>query len=217
MDPVVMVEQVRDFPRLNREYVRPFDQLVSDALTPLECLSLLRVVVTGDGDSYHAAHAAELAFECLGGVACEPLSAQRCRDYAVEWLPQPAPRTALVVGVSASGQTRRVVECLERARARHALTLALTGAPASPVAAAAECRLVVALPDPVPSPGLRTYHASLLGLLLLAIRLGEVRGRYHQDEANGLRRELAGLADVMAATIAAAAAPARAAAEALGD
>jgi glucosamine--fructose-6-phosphate aminotransferase (isomerizing) len=217
MQPSVMVEHVRDFPRLLREHVAPFDGLVRAVLTPLECLSVRRVVLTGDGDSFHAAHAAELAFEQIAGVACEPLSAQRFLDYGVDWLPVPAPHSSLVVGISASGRTQRVVQCLERARQRGAFTVAVTGTPGSPVTAAAERHLALALPDLGRSPGLRTYIANLLGLLLLAIRIGEIQGRYHQEAANDMRRELAGLAPTVAATIEAADGPARAAADAFSD
>ncbi len=217
MQPSVMVDQVRDFPRLMREHLTPFDRLVRSVLTPLEYLSIRRVILTGDGDSFHASHAAELAFESIAGITCEPQSAQRFLDYGVEWLPVPSPNSSLVVGISASGQTRRVVQCLERARQRQALTVALTGTPDSPITAASERQLVVELPDMGRSPGLRTYNANLLGLSLLAIRIGEIKDRYHQGVANAMRRELADLSEVMTATIAAAEEPARATADAFSD
>lgn len=217
MQPSVIVDQVRDLPRLVREHTKPFDRLVRTLLTPLEYLSLRRLVLTGDGDSFHAAHAAELAFERFADLPCEPQSAQRFLDYGVDWLPVPFPNSSLVVGISASGRTQRVAQCLERARQRGALTVALTGTPGSPVTAAAERQLVVKLPDMGRSPGLRTYNANLLGLYLLAIRIGEIRDRYHQDEANALRRELADLSATLAATLAAAEGPARAAVDAFHD
>lgn len=217
MQPSVLVDQVRDFPRLMREHVAPFDRLVRGVLTPLEYLSIRRVVLTGDGDSFHASHAAELAFESIAGIACEPQSAQRFLDYGVEWLSTPSPNGSLVVGISASGGTRRVVQCLERARQQQALTIALTGTPDSLLTSVAERQLVVALPDMGRSPGLRSYNANLLGLCLLAIRIGEIKNRYHQDVANAMRHELAGLSQVMTATITAAEEPARAAADAFAD
>jgi glucosamine--fructose-6-phosphate aminotransferase (isomerizing) len=54
---------------------------------------------------------------------------------------------------------------------------------------------------------------SLLGLYHLAIRIGEVRGRYTMDEAGALRRQLAGLADAIEAGLDAAATAAGALAE----
>jgi glucosamine--fructose-6-phosphate aminotransferase (isomerizing) len=217
MQPSVIVDQVRDFPRVAQDYTSQFDHLVRNVLTPLEYLSLHTVVLTGNGDSYHAGHAADLAFKNLAGITCEPQCAQRFLDYGAEWLPRSFPYSSLVVGVSASGRTQRVVQCLARARQFQALTIALTGTSGSPVTAAAERQIVVQLPDMGPSPGLRTYNANLIGLYLLAIRIGEIKDRYHQQEANIMRQELASLATVMTATIEAVEAPARAAAAALCD
>jgi glucosamine--fructose-6-phosphate aminotransferase (isomerizing) len=106
----------------------------------------------------------------------------------------------LVVATSASGGTKRVVQAIERAKGHGALTIALTGTPNSAVTQVADRTVVVALPQKQRSPGIRTYQASLLGMLLVAIQLGEMRNTYDQDEANGLRHELAALADVVEAT-----------------
>ena len=59
---------------------------------------------------------------------------------------------------------------------------------------------MVELPQKQRSPGIRTYQASLLGMLLVAIQLGEMRDTSHQAEADGLRQEVAALADVVDAT-----------------
>jgi glucosamine--fructose-6-phosphate aminotransferase (isomerizing) len=217
MEPAVMVKQVQDLPGVLREQTRPFDLLIRNILTPLEYRSLRRVFVVGDGDSYHAAMACELAFENIARIPCEPLSAQRFLDYGAEWMPVPNPNSTLVVGISASGKTQRVVQSLERARQYQALTVALTGTPESPVTKAAERTISVQLPDLGPSPGIRTYSASLLGLLLLAIRIGEIKDRYHQSEANAMRQELSDLANVVEATTRAVEQPAHRAAAAYKD
>ncbi len=217
MKPSVMVTQVMDLPNMMREQTGVFDGLIRNILTPLEYLSIHRVFTTGDGDSYHACMAAELAFENIARVPCEPLSAQRFLDYGAEWMPVNAPNDTLVVGISASGRTQRVVQSLERARQYHALAVALTGTPNSPVTQAADRAITVQVPDLGPSPGIRTYSASLMGLYLMAIRLGEVKDRYHQEAANTLRKELADLADVVAVTIKACEPSARQAAQALKD
>jgi glucosamine--fructose-6-phosphate aminotransferase (isomerizing) len=96
-----------------------------------------------------------------------------------------------------------VTQAIERAKEYGALTVALTGTPNSAVTQVADRTIVVELPQKERSPGIRTYQASLLGMLLTAIQLGEIRNRYQQNEANGLRQELVVLADVVDATIAA--------------
>lgn len=220
MDPMeasVMVKQVEDLPTVMREQTQPFDMLVRNVLTPLEYLSLRRVFIVGDGDSYHAAMASEFVFENIARIPCEPMSAQRFLDYGAEWMPVSNPNSILVVGISASGRTQRVLQSMERARKFGALTIGLTGTEGSPLTKAAERSIVVALPDKGPSPGIRTYSATLMGLALLAIRIGELKNRYHQDEANAMRKEISGLGSIIEATTKASDKPTRDAGNALAD
>ena len=106
----------------------------------------------------------------------------------------------MVIATSASGGTERVVQAIERAKENGTLTVALTGTPNSAVTQAAERSVVVELPQRERSPGIRTYQASLVGMLLGAIQLGELQDRYAREEAEGLRRELVNLADAVDAT-----------------
>ncbi len=208
LEPTILIDQVNDLPNMTREQLRPIDRMVRNLLSPLEFLSVRRVYLTGDGDSYQAVRAAEMAFENIAHIPCEPLSAQRFLNYGAEWIESWAPNDNLVVGISAGGRTQRVVEALEQAKACGALTVAITGNGEGPVSRAADRTIEVSLPDMGRSPGIRTYNASLMSLLLLAIRLGEMKDRYHQVEANKMRQEIGQLAEVMEATIQANHAPA---------
>ncbi|MGY3336172.1 glucosamine--fructose-6-phosphate aminotransferase (isomerizing) [Streptomyces filamentosus] len=155
------------------------------------------VCLVGDGDSLHAGTAAEAAFEHLAELPCEVQPAQRFLGYHVHTA---APGT-LVVAVSASGRTERVLQGVAAARARGLRTLGISGSDTSPLAGAADAHIAVGLPDPEPSPGVRTHQASLAALLVLALRAAETtRGA---DAAAGYRAELAGLAEDVAATEAA--------------
>jgi glucosamine--fructose-6-phosphate aminotransferase (isomerizing) len=87
--------------------------------------------------------------------------------------------------------------------------VAVTGSADSPLAAAGEIVLYTAVP-PLPDelkgvivPGARSYIASQLMLYVAAIQIGQARGRLSKKQANDLCRELAGMADLMEATIAA--------------
>jgi glucosamine--fructose-6-phosphate aminotransferase (isomerizing) len=133
-------------------------------------------------------------------VTCVPLRARRFVDYGAAWMRPAAPQQTLVIATSAAGGTQRGVQAIERAKAHGALTLALTGTPNSAVTQVAERTLVVEVPPKERSPGIRTYQASLLGLLLVAIELGAMRNTSPPDAANGLRHELVALADVVDAT-----------------
>ena len=200
LKPEVMFRQVAGLADDIRQLTRPFEEQARAALTPAEWQAVKKVYLTGDGDSYHAACAAEMAFEALAGVDCEPLSAQRFLDYGAAWMRPVASPQTLVIATSASGGTERVVQAIERAKENDALTVALTGTPNSPVTQAANRAITVELPQRKRSPGIRTYQASLMGMLLTAIQLGESQGRYAREEAERLRRELGDLADAVDAT-----------------
>jgi len=200
LKPEVMVREVEGLAGDLRALTRPFDQQIRTVLTPLEWRAVKKVYLTGDGDSYHASCAAEMAFEAIADVTCEPMSAQRFLDYGAAWMRPAAPQQTLVIATSASGGTKRVVQAIERAKEHGALTIALTGNPNGAVTQMADRTIVVEVPQKQRSPGIRTYQASLLGMLLIAIQLGEMRNTYHQEEANVLRQELAALADVVDAT-----------------
>jgi glutamine---fructose-6-phosphate transaminase (isomerizing) len=213
MQPDVMIRQVEDLPQLTRTQLGPIDRAARAALANLPLTRLQRIITAGNGDSYHAVRGCELAFTTIGGIANEPLSAQRFLDYGVALLPPAVTATTLVGGVSASGGTGDVAQLLTAAREGGAPTLAITGAPGSRVAQSAEQVLPVTIPDFGRSPGIRTYHASLLSLLLLAINAGELRQRIAAAAADDLRREIGELEGILAATLAAAREPARAAAQ----
>lgn len=200
LKPEVMLRQVEGLAGDLRQLTHLFAQQIRTVLAPSEWQVVKKVYLTGDGDSYHASCATEMAFEAIADVACAPMSAQRFLDYGAAWMRSVGPRQTLVIATSASGGTQRVVQAIERAKAHGALTIALTGTPNSAVTQAADRTVLVELPQKERSPGIRTYQASLLGMLLVAIQLGEMQNRYQQDEANSLRKELAALADVVEAT-----------------
>jgi glutamine---fructose-6-phosphate transaminase (isomerizing) len=203
LKPEVMIRQVEGLAGDLRALTGPFDQQIRTVLTPSEWRVVKKVYLTGSGDSYHASCAAEMAFEAIAEVACEAQSAQRFLDYGAACIRQPAPQQTLVIATSASGSTQRVVQAIERAREHGALTIALTGTLNSAVTQVADRSIVVELPHKERSPGIRTYQASLLGMLLVAIQLGEMCNTYQQEDADALRDELVVLADVVNATTAA--------------
>ncbi|MEU4229591.1 SIS domain-containing protein [Nonomuraea sp. NPDC026600] len=162
-----------------------------------------RVYLTGSGDSYHAAVATQMAFHQFAGLPCEPVSALRMLEYGTCWQEAKAlPEGAVMIGISASGCNQRVIQALERAGEHGARTLAVTGTANSPLAQAADAALLLPLAGVRPCPGIRSYQASLLGLLLIAIELGRVRG--HQAAQEGvLEQEVLDAADAVEATVAA--------------
>lgn len=212
-----MTAQVESLPELIRSEFQALDARVRRLLNHEEWLSVKRVVIEGCGDSHMAGLATELAFEQIAGIPTEPMTAMQAGRYASPYLPDNFPRNPLVLGISVSGTVARTREALVLARNRGSLTVAVTGNPSSPLAQVAEKVLDCSIPDFVFAPGVRSYRISLLALYLIAIRLGEIRGRYSQDEANALRQELKETADTIEATIAAVSGKTRELAEALAN
>jgi glutamine---fructose-6-phosphate transaminase (isomerizing) len=125
------------------------------------------------------------------------------------------PERTLLVGTSSSGATERVVHAIERARQHGAVTVALTNTPGSPVTTVAERSIILSLPNNERSAGIRTYQASLSGMLLIAIWLAQLRGLVAQSQAQALRAELAGASSGVAATASSVAASCAALADAI--
>jgi glucosamine--fructose-6-phosphate aminotransferase (isomerizing) len=202
-----MHQQIDTLPTLLRDIAQPFDASARATFDFELCTSVKRLFLVGCGDSYHAPVGAELAFHQLTGVPTQALNSMNFSRYTVGYLPSTGPKTNLVIAVSVSGVVSRTIEALQLARQAGAVAVALTGAPDKPLAQAAEKvfkTTVPPLPDELQGmvvPGVRSYLASQAALYSAALRIGEVRGHLTTAQADKLRVELVGLADVMEATI----------------
>jgi glutamine---fructose-6-phosphate transaminase (isomerizing) len=128
-----MIPQLESLPDMVREMFNPLHEAVREALDEKLCRSLQRVYIAGAGDSHFAALNSELAFEELGGVAAEPMTALRFARYSAGYMPQTGPGTNLVIGISVSGTVARTAEALKWATIRgdHAGADSHTGQPGS--------------------------------------------------------------------------------------
>ena len=198
-----MVKQVESLPEMIRSEFKALDKRVRLVLNHEECLNVKRIVITGCGDSHMAGVAAELAFEKLARIPTEPMRANTAGRYASPYTLSHFPNNPLVLAISVSGTTARTLESLGLLKKQGLPTMALAGNPDSPMGEMADKVLACTAPDFVHAPGIRSYRMSLMALYLLAIRLGEVKDLYSQDEANKLRQSLLSTADAIEATIAA--------------
>lgn len=183
------------------------------AALPDEVLRSTRhVYVTGCGDSWFAGVAARLAFARYAGLPCEPIEALDLGRYAADALPE----GSLVLAISNSGKATRTVEAALCATQAGAMTVAITGNTASRLAQA--CRLTLnqrierdgyALTMPSnldggidrPSFGLANYLVSFTTLILVAMRLGRLRGRLSDADERGIRADVARAADAIDRTV----------------
>lgn len=202
MHPQLVLDQMETLGDLHRESFKEIDRSVRNGLSALEVESLHRVYAFGDGDSYHSTLSSEMAFNEFAPVTYRPLAAMRFLEYGADYIPVNFPRDTLTVGISASGGTTRVVQGIKRVQEKSdKITAAcLVGNTESKVAEAADVVFSAEIPALGRSPGIRSYTASLMGLASLAIRIGEIKRKYTQDDANALRKEIIDMADAVEAT-----------------
>ncbi len=185
-----MRRQVFSLPQLIEEQYELLEPITRKILTTPEIFSIQRVVLTGCGDSHAAAMAVKPTFEKLTGLPVEVVSAiDLARHYDAKGLGF-APLNPLVIAVSNSGTVARVSEAIQRAVSHGAFALGITGNAQSPLGQASSRVLPLSVPKFESAPGIRSYMVATLALFLLAIRIGEVRGRYTMDEAMDYRYDL---------------------------
>lgn len=167
-------------------------------LTTPEIYDVSRVLITGCGDSYAAGKAMQYAFQTLAGIPAETVEAvDLARHVQAETLAR-RDGTTLVIAVSNSGGVTRVGEAMERAGKHGCLTLGITGKPKSLLARKSQRVLPLSIPPFESGNGVRSYLVSMLALALVAIRIGEVKGRYAMTEAEGYRRQICDAARAIA-------------------
>ncbi|MEU1884958.1 SIS domain-containing protein [Micromonospora sp. WMMD987] len=142
------------------------------------------VVFTARGTSDHAALYGAYLTEIRLGLPAGLASPSAVTVYGA----RPDLSGALVVGVSQSGGSPDLTEVLRTARDAGALTLAVTNAPDSPLARAAELSVDIAAGHERAVAATKTYTAELLALLLLVegIRAGD--GVLPADQRAALER-----------------------------
>jgi len=192
-----MRRQVFSLPQLLKEQYEDLEPKTRKCLTTPEIFSIQKIILTGCGDSHAAAIAAKYAFAALTGIPTEVVSAIELSRYYPENQLGFAPRNPLVIAVSNSGSVARVGECVRRATEHHAFTLGITGNSESVLAENSSRVLPLKVPPFEASAGVRTYAVSILSLLLLAIRIGEVRGRYTMDTAMEYRNDILKQAELL--------------------
>ncbi|MFD7655834.1 SIS domain-containing protein [Actinosynnema sp. NPDC059797] len=164
-----MAAEIAEQPRVFADLVARRAEIASVA----EVISARRprfVLLAARGSSDHAALYAKYLTEVLLQLPAGLVSPSTTTLYGA----QPDLRDVLVVAVSQSGGSPDLLEVTESARARGALTVAVTNTASSPLNAAAELAVDVGAGVERAVAATKTYSATLLALYLLvdAIRGG---------------------------------------------
>jgi glucosamine 6-phosphate synthetase-like amidotransferase/phosphosugar isomerase protein len=138
------------------------------------------VYLTGCGDSFYCGMAARYAVCAWSGLQAESIGALEFARYAI----RDAPREALLVAVSNSGEVARTVEAVMYAQQAGLATLGISYKGSSRLAQHAAESLIYSYPDAGFGPGTLSYTASLLALLVTGMRLGERTGRGNLESSS---------------------------------
>lgn len=196
-----MKRQVFSLPELLREQYNDLEPKTRSIMSFQEIFAIQRIVLTGCGDSHAAAMSVKYAFEQLTAIPTEVVPAiELSRNYDNKQLGF-APLNPLVIAVSNSGNVVRVGEAIQRAVKAGAFAIGVTGKRESLLGRSVSRVLDLNIPSFESAPGVRSYLVSVLTLLLLAIRIGEVRGRFTMDQANAYRKDLLKQADALEAML----------------
>lgn len=185
-----MSRQVFSLPELIEEQYEDLEPKARTVLSFQEIFNIQRIILTGCGDSYAAGMATKHAFEMLTGIPTEVVPAIELSRFYYEKHLGVDCRNPLVISVSNSGSGARVSEAVQRAGKNGCFVLGVTGDPDSALAQHSDKLLKLNIPGFESAPGTRSYMVSVMALLLLAIRFGEVRGKYTMDQAMEYRYDL---------------------------
>jgi glucosamine--fructose-6-phosphate aminotransferase (isomerizing) len=212
-----MRDQILATPGALKSQFAEMERTVRLVLSTPEIYRVRRIVLTGSGDSRFAAKAAEMAVlehACVPVEVRPPMEAGR---YHADVSGQRDLENTLILALSNSGAAARVCEAAALYRARGANVLAITGNSAGSLATAAGRALVLPVPMLPKGPGFAAYLFQFCALVLLAIRIGEVRMTMTMDQAQALRRALIARLDELDSLVHTVDAPCRALAMKLDD
>ncbi len=126
-------------------------------------------VIAARGTSDNAARYAQYLFGTLNRL---PVALATPSLFSIYRTP-PQLGDALVLGISQSGQSPDIVAVIEEGKRQRALTVAVTNAPDSPLAHAADYVLPLGAGDERAVAATKTYTAQLAALALLAVQLAD--------------------------------------------
>ena len=196
-----MCRQAMSLPELIRSQYEDLEPKTRKVLSFQEIFNIQRVVLTGCGDSYAACMATKHVFEMLTGIQAEVVTAIDFGRYYSERHMGVDCQNPLVIAVSNSGRVARISEAVQRAKFHDCFVLGITGNLTSPLAQNSDKVLKLDIPPFESAPGTRSYMVSVMALLLLAVRIGEVRGMYTMDQAMDYRYDMKNQGDLLEALL----------------
>src|SRR5437762_8018121 len=137
-----------------------------------ELRKLQEVVLLGMGTSLHAAMIGEYVLEDWVGIPARAMDASEFRYRRPTF-----GEHALSVVITQSGETADTLVALQQAKARGALTVAVTNVIASSAARDADGAIYLHAGPEIGVASTKTFNSHLISLYLLAMRMAQAKGR----------------------------------------
>ena len=151
-------------------------QLVFDIARAIQARNVQYAFLAARGTSDNAGRYANYLWGAHNGI---PLALATPSLFTYYQSP-PRLNGALVVGVSQSGQSPDIVSVLEEGRRQNCLTLAITNAPDSPLAKAADFVLDIQAGPEKAVAATKTYTAELLAIAMISAALNDSQERWNE-------------------------------------
>ncbi len=164
-------DEIREQPDVAARLLLAARPVVDRVAADMQRRGVELVVIAARGTSDHAAVYAQYVLGARNGLPVALAAPSLVTLYGRS----PRYRDALVVGLSQSGRSPDVVGVVDAARHQGALTLAITNAPGSPLAAAADHVLDLGAGEERSVAATKTYTAELLAVAMLSAALGDDR------------------------------------------
>lgn len=188
----LQIEDLRTLVEVQAEKCFDIDKL-SALMSEETVKGLKRVIITGCGDSFSAAGSMKPAFGEHSGLKAvsAPDPMEFCRFYEErEILKGNRPEEVLVIAVSASGGSDRIVEILQKAGEFGTGSMLISNNPESKGAKAAKYMYHVETPEGCNSPGLRSYFASMVAIAALGAYIGLQQGYITEERFGAIKTNI---------------------------
>lgn len=175
-----LVTSIEETPALVDELSKQLNALVSEGFLD----EIDNVFLIGAGDGHAAALSARMAFAHFSSYECRVYSAE---NFMHQFQDRAADRTmekSLVVLSSYSGKTKAILQASQVAREAQAKVLLITANDEAVALPTVDACLCYHLRDKRPSPGIRSYHAALVALYLLASTFSDAREAVEETAAS---------------------------------
>ena len=154
-----MLQEINEQPKILRQILDLMKEPIYNKIKAIqEKNDIKRIILTGSGDSYCAALTVEDAFSLHGisAYGVPPMALSRYKYKFEHYLDQ----HTLLVPISVSGHTKRVIEAIHAAKSRKSKILAVTNNPESPVAQLSD-DFIYAKSSPIETLQESTYEGEL--------------------------------------------------------